>query len=127
MWPRQPTRSSRTPRKAIRVLGKVVQEVAQHAGGIALLAWHVARATPVGRVRWRDVIADVHAIGVGSVPLALCTASPELTPVRGRPRRGGSAGKGECPAPGSFGTPGLAGAPERLFDGGRGSGSDEPD
>ena len=42
---------------------------------MALLAWGVARATLGGRVAFRDVMAQLQSVGVGSIPLVAVTAA----------------------------------------------------
>jgi phospholipid/cholesterol/gamma-HCH transport system permease protein len=49
--------------------------VASHAGGMGLLAWRSLIATATGRVSWRAVLAQLHSVGVQSIPLVMVTAT----------------------------------------------------
>ena len=60
--------------KPIRILGRVGQGVARHAGGLGLLTWRVASATLSGQVGLRAVTAQAYAMGVQSLPLVMVTA-----------------------------------------------------
>jgi phospholipid/cholesterol/gamma-HCH transport system permease protein len=55
--------------------GRVGESIARHAGGIGLLIWHSASATLAGRVKFRDLIAQMYSIGVQSLPLVVITAA----------------------------------------------------
>jgi phospholipid/cholesterol/gamma-HCH transport system permease protein len=54
--------------------GRTVEGAAGHAGQLWRLASQVATATLRGRVAMRDVIAQLHSIGVQSIPLVCVTA-----------------------------------------------------
>lgn len=58
----------------IRAVGRLVERAARTIGQATLLARGVAVATLTGRVRWRAVLEQVHAMGVGSVGLVLVTS-----------------------------------------------------
>jgi phospholipid/cholesterol/gamma-HCH transport system permease protein len=61
----------------VRVLariGRTAESTARHAGEMTLLVWQVARATLTGRVAFRDVLAQLMSVGVGSIPLVAVTA-----------------------------------------------------
>jgi phospholipid/cholesterol/gamma-HCH transport system permease protein len=55
-------------------IGRTAETVARHAGEMTTLVWRVAVATVTGRVALRDVLAQLHSIGVGSIPLVTVTA-----------------------------------------------------
>jgi phospholipid/cholesterol/gamma-HCH transport system permease protein len=55
-------------------VGRTLEDVARHAGQMWLLLARVASATARGKVALRDVMAQVHAIGVDSIPLVCVTA-----------------------------------------------------
>jgi phospholipid/cholesterol/gamma-HCH transport system permease protein len=59
----------------IRILGRVGQGVARHAGGLGLLGWRIGSATLKGQVSLRAVTAQAYEIGVMSLPLVLVTAA----------------------------------------------------
>jgi phospholipid/cholesterol/gamma-HCH transport system permease protein len=69
------TLARRTVVAALARIGRISEVVARHAGAIALLVWGAASATLRGRVAARDVVNQLHSIGVGSIPLVLVTAS----------------------------------------------------
>lgn len=58
----------------IRAVGRAGSHAGRHAGGLGILAWRSAAATLTGQVSLRDVLAQVHSIGVQSVPLVMVTA-----------------------------------------------------
>jgi phospholipid/cholesterol/gamma-HCH transport system permease protein len=55
-------------------VGRAGEEVFRHAGELALLLWrtvvHVAR----GRVPWREIVDQMHWMGVRSLPIVIITA-----------------------------------------------------
>jgi len=55
-------------------IGRTAEAVARHAGEMTLLTGRVAVATVTGRVALHDVLAELHSIGVGSIPLVTVTA-----------------------------------------------------
>jgi phospholipid/cholesterol/gamma-HCH transport system permease protein len=55
-------------------IGRTAESVARHAGQMTLLTGRVAAAAGGGRVALRDVLAQLHSIGVGSIPLVAVTA-----------------------------------------------------
>ncbi|MCU0241186.1 MAG: ABC transporter permease [Vicinamibacteria bacterium] len=59
----------------LRGVGRVGESVARHAGGIYLLVWRTLVATIRGQVALRDVITQIHSMGLQSLPLVLVTAS----------------------------------------------------
>ncbi len=65
----------RIPSAALRTLGRVSLAVATHAGGMALLVWHVAKATLSGGVRFKDVVAQAYEMGLQSLPLVMVTST----------------------------------------------------
>jgi phospholipid/cholesterol/gamma-HCH transport system permease protein len=59
----------------VRALGRAGSGVARHAGGLGLLAWGSLVAVAAGRVKARDMLAQLHSVGVQSVPLVMVTAT----------------------------------------------------
>src|SRR5262245_51117542 len=59
----------------VRALGRGASGVARHAGGLGLLAWRSLVAVASGRVRARDMLAQLHSVGVQSIPLVMVTAT----------------------------------------------------
>jgi len=55
-------------------IGRTLEAVSRHAGQLWLLLSRVALATARGRIALRDVMVQLHAIGVESVPLVCVTA-----------------------------------------------------
>jgi phospholipid/cholesterol/gamma-HCH transport system permease protein len=55
-------------------VGRTSEGVFRHAGEMTLLVARVVRATLGGRVALRDVLAQLQAVGVGSIPLVAVTA-----------------------------------------------------
>ena len=58
----------------LRGVARVYLTVAGHAGGLALLVWHSASSLLLGRVAFSDVVGQMHAMGIQSLPLVLVTA-----------------------------------------------------
>jgi phospholipid/cholesterol/gamma-HCH transport system permease protein len=54
--------------------GRASTSVARHAGGLALLAWRSAVALARGRVSFREIMTQMHFVGIQSLPLVLVTA-----------------------------------------------------
>ncbi len=59
----------------VRALGRATSGVARHAGGLGLLAWGSLVAVAAGRVKARDMLAQLHSVGVQSIPLVIVTAT----------------------------------------------------
>ena len=57
----------------VRGFARASMAVARHAGQMSMLVWRIATATLAGRVALRDVLRQLHAIGVQSMPLTLVT------------------------------------------------------
>jgi phospholipid/cholesterol/gamma-HCH transport system permease protein len=68
------TLARRTAVGLLARVGRTAEAVARHAGGMTTLTWRVTAATAAGRVAGRDVLAQLHSIGVGSIPLVAVTA-----------------------------------------------------
>jgi phospholipid/cholesterol/gamma-HCH transport system permease protein len=68
------TLARRTVVGTLARIGRTAEAVARHAGEMTLLTGRVAVATVTGRVALRDVFAQLHSIGVGSVPLVTVTS-----------------------------------------------------
>jgi phospholipid/cholesterol/gamma-HCH transport system permease protein len=58
----------------VRGIGRVGTYAAIHSGGIGLLAWRSFVSLFKGQVRGRDVLAQLHSVGVQSIPLVMVTA-----------------------------------------------------
>jgi phospholipid/cholesterol/gamma-HCH transport system permease protein len=54
--------------------GRASLAVARHAGGLALLAWRSAVALTRGQVSFREIMTQMHFVGIQSLPLVLVTA-----------------------------------------------------
>ena len=59
--------------RLIRGLARISVSVTRHVGQLAILVWHIATSTVSGKVAFRDVISQFHAIGVQSLPLTVVT------------------------------------------------------
>jgi phospholipid/cholesterol/gamma-HCH transport system permease protein len=55
-------------------IGRIAEMVARHCGLMAILVWRSGRAVLTGQVALRDVLDQLMAIGVGSIPLVTVTA-----------------------------------------------------
>ncbi len=64
----------RTTKKVLGRIGRVAEEIAQHAGQMALLTGRTVVVTLRGRVSVRSVLDQFWAMGVQSLPLVLVTA-----------------------------------------------------
>jgi phospholipid/cholesterol/gamma-HCH transport system permease protein len=56
-------------------IGQVSEGTARHAGGIGLLVWRSGQALIMGRVAYRDILNQIYAVGVQSLPLVMVTAT----------------------------------------------------
>jgi phospholipid/cholesterol/gamma-HCH transport system permease protein len=61
--------------RGIARLGRGGEEVARHAGEIAILAWRILVLTFTGRVPLREVVRHMYWMGLGSVPIVLVTST----------------------------------------------------
>ena len=64
----------KTPPGLVRAIGGVGATVAQHAGGMGILAWRTLVALFTGQVSLRDFMGQLFEMGVQSLPLVLVTA-----------------------------------------------------
>jgi len=55
-------------------IGRTSEAVARTAGQMTFLTWQTGAALFTGQVAWRDVVNQLQAIGVGSIPLVAVTA-----------------------------------------------------
>lgn len=55
-------------------LGRTSEEVARHAGQMAMLVWGSAVAVARGRVPLREIAAQMHWMGIRSLPIVVITA-----------------------------------------------------
>ena len=56
-------------------IGRAADSAFRHAGQMTFLTLGVVRATFTGKVALRDVLAQLHSVGVGSIPLVTVTAA----------------------------------------------------
>ncbi|MDP9349756.1 MAG: ABC transporter permease [Gemmatimonadota bacterium] len=56
-------------------LGRGGEEVARHAGEIAILAWRIVVLLFTGRVPLREVLRHMHWMGLGSLPIVFVTST----------------------------------------------------
>jgi phospholipid/cholesterol/gamma-HCH transport system permease protein len=57
----------------IRV-GRAGEEVFRHAGELALLLWRTVGHVVRGRISWREVVDQMHWMGIRSLPIVIITA-----------------------------------------------------
>lgn len=62
------------PRRLVRGIGREFERIAEHAGQLGLLTWHIIVATVRLKVRPRSVIRQIYVMGVQSIPIVLVTA-----------------------------------------------------
>lgn len=55
-------------------LGRATEGVARHAGQMAMLVWGSAVAVARGRVPLREIVAQMHWMGIRSLPIVVITA-----------------------------------------------------
>lgn len=60
--------------RPLGALGRVAENVAQHAGQMGLLLWGIVSATLRGRVSGREVVNQMYWMGIGSLPIVLTVA-----------------------------------------------------
>jgi phospholipid/cholesterol/gamma-HCH transport system permease protein len=58
----------------LKALGRTSKGVAEHAGQLGILVWSVIRTIVGLRVSFRDVLAQIHIMGVQSIPIVIVTA-----------------------------------------------------
>jgi phospholipid/cholesterol/gamma-HCH transport system permease protein len=63
-----------SPPGPVRAIGRVGATVAEHTGGMGILAWRTLRALVGGQVSLRDFTAQLFSMGVQSLPLVLVTS-----------------------------------------------------
>ncbi|MDA0329981.1 MAG: ABC transporter permease [Gemmatimonadetes bacterium] len=56
-------------------LGRAYRLTLEHSGALGLLVWHTIVATVRLRVRFRDVVTQMHIMGIQSLPIVFVTAS----------------------------------------------------
>jgi phospholipid/cholesterol/gamma-HCH transport system permease protein len=54
-------------------IGRTAETVAIHAGGMATLLWRTVVYAFTGRIPLRDVVQQMHWMGIGSIPIVLVT------------------------------------------------------
>jgi len=64
----------RAVRGFLRGVARASIAVALHAGGLATLVWQSAAALVRGRVAFSDIVAQMYAMGIQSLPLVMVTA-----------------------------------------------------
>lgn len=72
---RRPPAPVRATGQGLASLGRSGQEVARHAGEIAILAWRIIVLTLTGRVPLREVLRHMQWMGIGSLPIVLVTST----------------------------------------------------
>lgn len=65
----------RAPERLLGSLGRRGESAAQQVGQLSLLVWRVFAALVRGQVPLRDIMTQIHWIGVQSVPIILVTAT----------------------------------------------------
>jgi len=60
--------------RGVRAFGRGSSFVANHVGGMGLLAWGSIVALGRGKVKSRDILAQLYSVGVQSIPLVMVTA-----------------------------------------------------
>jgi phospholipid/cholesterol/gamma-HCH transport system permease protein len=55
-------------------VGRVAENVAQHAGQMGLLLWGIVVALVRGRVSWRETLNQMYWMGIGSLPIVMIAA-----------------------------------------------------
>jgi phospholipid/cholesterol/gamma-HCH transport system permease protein len=55
-------------------VGRVAENVAQHAGQMGMLLWGIVVALVRGRVSWRETLTQMYWMGIGSLPIVIITA-----------------------------------------------------
>lgn len=60
--------------KFLPVLGRISRNVAEHAGEMGMLGWAVLRSMVRLRVSSREILNQIHIMGVQSIPIVLVTA-----------------------------------------------------
>lgn len=61
--------------RPLGALGRVAENVAQHAGQMGMLMWGIISATARGRVSGREIVNQMYWMGIGSLPIVLVTAT----------------------------------------------------
>jgi phospholipid/cholesterol/gamma-HCH transport system permease protein len=56
-------------------VGRVSETVAQHAGQMGFLLWGILSALVRGKVSFREIVNQMHWMGIGSLPIVLVTAT----------------------------------------------------
>ncbi len=59
--------------RVLAALGRTAEEVARHAGQLTAIFWGSMQALVRGQVSWRQVLREMHSMGVQSVPIVLVT------------------------------------------------------
>jgi phospholipid/cholesterol/gamma-HCH transport system permease protein len=60
--------------RPLGALGRVAENVAQHAGQMGLLLWGIISYTVRGKVSGREIINQMYWMGIGSLPIVLVVA-----------------------------------------------------
>lgn len=60
--------------RPLGALGRVGENVAQHAGQMGLLLWGIISNTVRGRVSGREIVNQMYWMGIGSLPIVLVVA-----------------------------------------------------
>jgi phospholipid/cholesterol/gamma-HCH transport system permease protein len=61
--------------RPLAAVGRVAENVAQHAGQMGMLLWGIVSYTVRGRVSGREIANQMYWMGIGSLPIVLVTAT----------------------------------------------------
>jgi phospholipid/cholesterol/gamma-HCH transport system permease protein len=56
-------------------VGRASRTTVEHAGSLGMLSWQILRAVVRLRVSWREVVSQLYASGIQSLPIVIVTAS----------------------------------------------------
>jgi phospholipid/cholesterol/gamma-HCH transport system permease protein len=56
-------------------VGRASRTTVEHAGSLGMLSWQILRAVVRLRVSWREVLSQLYASGIQSLPIVIVTAS----------------------------------------------------
>jgi len=62
------------PRKIVEKIGRVSQDVAEHAGQLGILFWAVVANLLRWKVSGREILTQIYVMGVQSIPIVVITA-----------------------------------------------------
>ena len=56
-------------------VGRAYQVTLEHAGGLGILSWQIVRAVVRLKVSFREIVSQLYATGIQSIPIVIVTAS----------------------------------------------------